>query len=127
MVQEQQVLAAVSNLLEAFRGNTWFSHYWDENWPRVRLILEDLHKYCPTEPGRVLDIGCGNGYISYLCSRLGYSVTATDAWDLRKEKPYSKHRASPTFQATSTRPALSANCQIRALTLSFSEKCLSTC
>lgn len=81
MVQEEQVRAAVSDLLEAFRGNTWFSHYWDENWPRVRLILEDLHRYCPSQSSRVLDIGCGNGYISYLCSRLGYSVTATDAWE----------------------------------------------
>lgn len=68
-------------MLEFFSNNAWFVHeYWPENRPRVLRFIADLQRYCPT-PASVFEPGCGNGYISFLASRLGYRVTAADAWE----------------------------------------------
>jgi SAM-dependent methyltransferase len=71
---------AVDELLDAWRDNRWFvDAYWPENRPRVERMLGDLQaRVAPG--GRVFDPGCGNGYISFLAARLGYRVTACDAW-----------------------------------------------
>jgi SAM-dependent methyltransferase len=67
-------------MLEYFSNNTWFvKGYWPENEPRVTRLLGDLQRVVPA-PASVYEPGCGNGYISFLASRLGYRVTATDSW-----------------------------------------------
>jgi SAM-dependent methyltransferase len=70
----------IREMLEYFAGNEWFTNsYWPENEPRVRLLLTDLARLTE-QGGLVFEPGCGNGFISFLASRMGYSVTATDAW-----------------------------------------------
>jgi 2-polyprenyl-3-methyl-5-hydroxy-6-metoxy-1,4-benzoquinol methylase len=73
---------AVDELLASQAGNTWFvNEYWPENRGRVMRMIADVTRRFPNGAS-LLDIGCGVGYISVLFARLGYSVTATDAWEL---------------------------------------------
>lgn len=73
--------AAIREMLEFYSNNAWFVRdYWPENEPRVSRLLRDLQRLAPA-PGSVFEPGCGNGYISFLASRLGYQVTATDGWE----------------------------------------------
>jgi SAM-dependent methyltransferase len=72
--------AGITEMLDYFAGNEWFiGRYWPENEPRVRTLLSDLARLVPGG-GAVFEPGCGNGYVSFLTSRIGHSVTATDAW-----------------------------------------------
>jgi 2-polyprenyl-3-methyl-5-hydroxy-6-metoxy-1,4-benzoquinol methylase len=74
--------AAVAALLEEFRGNDWFvKQYWPENRARAFRMLRDTQEMCPGS-ARILDVGCGVGYISFLFAASGFTVTATDGWDL---------------------------------------------
>jgi SAM-dependent methyltransferase len=70
----------IREMLDYFADNEWFvSSYWPENEPRVRLLLSDLARLVPR--GRsVFEPGCGIGFISFLASRIGYNLVATDAW-----------------------------------------------
>jgi SAM-dependent methyltransferase len=73
--------SAIREMLEYFSNNAWFVRdYWPENAPRVSRLLRDLRRLAPV-PAAVFEPGCGNGYISFLASRLGYEVTATDGWE----------------------------------------------
>lgn len=72
--------AAIREMLEYFSNNAWFvKGYWPENEPRVTRLLGDLQRLAPA-PASVFEPGCGNGFVSFLASRLGYQVTATDGW-----------------------------------------------
>lgn len=73
---------AVENLLVEFADNPWFVHsYWPENEPRVRQVVKLVTSCYPTSYGNgVLEIGCGNGYIAYLFSQLGYCVDGCDVY-----------------------------------------------
>lgn len=75
---------AVKQLLDHFAHNAWFVEtYWPENVERVVMMITDVMSKCPpASSSHIFDVGCGNGYISYLFSILGYEVTATDAWEL---------------------------------------------
>ena len=85
--------AAIREMLEYFSSNTWFvKGYWPENEPRVTRLLGDLQRVVPA-PASVFEPGCGNGYISFLASRLGYQVTATDSWQPADRKDLF-HRAN---------------------------------
>jgi 2-polyprenyl-3-methyl-5-hydroxy-6-metoxy-1,4-benzoquinol methylase len=71
--------SAIQSLLTEFSDNPWFIQtFWPENEPRVRLMLADLQSNVPTGES-VLDVGCYNGYFSFLLSKLGYRVTGADA------------------------------------------------
>src|SRR5438445_8178259 len=60
----------IREMLDHFSGNDWFvNRYWPENEPRVRLLLSDLTRLVPAG-GFVFEPGCGNGFISFLASRL---------------------------------------------------------
>jgi SAM-dependent methyltransferase len=73
--------AAIREMLQYFSDNAWFiDDYWPENEPRVTKLLRDLKRWMPA-PGSVFEPGCGNGYISFLASCLGYQVTASDSWE----------------------------------------------
>src|SRR5260221_6718436 len=79
---------AARALLEEFAGNLWFlNSYWPENEPRVRLMARLALEQLPDSAARqTLDVGCANGYITYLFSLLGFEMSAVDAYDDRKRE-----------------------------------------
>lgn len=74
---------AERELEAAFDGNVWFADsYWPENRARVLTMLLDAARFRPAGgSARLLDLGCGNGYVSILAAKLGYVVTALDSWE----------------------------------------------
>jgi SAM-dependent methyltransferase len=73
------IQGAVAEMLDLWKANDWFVRsYWPENRPRAERMLRDLQRTVPK--GRIFEPGCGNGYISFLASRLGYEVVACDSW-----------------------------------------------
>jgi SAM-dependent methyltransferase len=78
-MHDNKLTDAISRLIAEFSWNKWFiDSFWPENEYRVRLLLNDALTLCPP-PARVFDIGCANGFISFLFNQLGYQVVATDA------------------------------------------------
>lgn len=76
---------AVKDLLTQFAWNPWFTNsYWPENEPRVKILTTLVGA---ADGRRLLEVGCANGYLAYLFARLGFSVSACDAYD-------SEHRTS---------------------------------
>jgi SAM-dependent methyltransferase len=73
---------AVTDLLGEFTWNSWFMRsYWPENEPRVRLMAHlALARWPDPAARRVLEVGCANGYVAYLFSRLAFDVSAVDAY-----------------------------------------------
>lgn len=72
---------AVSAMLSEYSSNPWMLN---EHWPlighHIRLAARDVMMRIPPAPGvSVLDVACGNGYVSVIFRQLGYDVTATDA------------------------------------------------
>lgn len=45
----------------------------------IELWAEQLKTYLPKQPQRVLDIGCGPGFLSHIMAKLGHDVTGIDA------------------------------------------------
>jgi SAM-dependent methyltransferase len=71
---------AIEEMVDYFSANTWFiNEYWPANEPRVKALPPNLQQLMPA-PATIFEPGCGIGYISFLASRLGYQVTATDNW-----------------------------------------------
>jgi predicted nicotinamide N-methyase len=51
--------------------------YWAEVWPSARVLAERLA--CEAGMGRrLLELGCGCGYVSLIAARRGFDVVATD-------------------------------------------------
>ncbi len=75
---------AIAAMLNEYRGNDWMlGEHWPLNEPHVRLMIADTMGRFPPGPNvRMLDVGCFNGYISFLFSQLGYQVTGTDICEL---------------------------------------------
>lgn len=75
---------AIAAMLAEFRGNDWMlDEHWPLNEPHVRMMIADVMARFPPGPNvRVLDVGCFNGYISFLFRQLGYQVTGTDVCEL---------------------------------------------
>jgi SAM-dependent methyltransferase len=65
---------------------------------RVGALLNLL----PPPPGRLLECGCGTGWLSYILARRGYDVVATDvapgAIELAQNYPTFRHGAVPEFR-----------------------------
>ncbi len=87
-MDEKAYQASVAELLQFMRGNTWFlEQHWPLNEPHVRQMVEDVSEHLqPPETHHVLDVGCFNGYISYLFRRLGYRVTGADMMDYSERR-----------------------------------------
>lgn len=87
-VAEQAYRSAVQELLHTMRDNPWFiGIYWRLFEPHVRAMIDDVSsRFSSDETHHVLDVGCCNGYISFLFRRLGYRVTGADAMDLQERK-----------------------------------------
>lgn len=45
---------------------------------RHELWLAELTRYIPEAPAKVLDIGCGSGFFTFLLAQVGYDVTGID-------------------------------------------------
>jgi SAM-dependent methyltransferase len=72
---------AIDRLLDGFKGDRWFiDQYWPENSRRVLMMLIDARARLSPRSSKVLDIGCGKGYISSLFAMHDFKVTATDSW-----------------------------------------------
>ena len=79
-----EVERAIAAMLDEYRGNDWMlTEHWPLNEPHVRLMIADTMARFPPGPNvRLLDVGCFNGYISFLFTQLGYQVTGTDICEL---------------------------------------------
>lgn len=54
--------------------------YWAEIWPSARVLADQLAR----EPGanrRLLELGCGCGYLALVAAHLGYDVVASDYYE----------------------------------------------
>lgn len=73
---------AINDLLRLHADNPWFlTSFWPETEERVHMTLDDVQRYCPPNSNRrVFDVGCFNGFLSFLSTRLGYEVHATDSF-----------------------------------------------
>jgi 2-polyprenyl-3-methyl-5-hydroxy-6-metoxy-1,4-benzoquinol methylase len=77
---------AIAAMRQEFRDNEWMlDEHWPLNEPHVRLMISDVLERFPPGPGvHLLDVGCFNGYISFLFRQLGYRVTGTDIYELER-------------------------------------------
>lgn len=78
----------MSELLQFMHENTWFlEQHWPLNEPHVRQMVEDISAHLPpSESHHVLDVGCFNGYISFLFRKLGYRVTGADMMEFSERR-----------------------------------------
>ncbi len=83
-----EIERAIAAMLNEYRDNEWMlNEHWPLNEPHVRLMIADVMERFPPEPNvRLLDVGCFNGYISYLFKQLGYHVTGTDICELEDRR-----------------------------------------
>jgi 2-polyprenyl-6-hydroxyphenyl methylase/3-demethylubiquinone-9 3-methyltransferase len=62
--------------------HSWFG--WQDTGPTrahsyiAPVVLRVVRELCPDPSARILDLGCGNGYIASLHARLGYRVIGVD-------------------------------------------------
>jgi len=82
-IQKSKVDDAISHLVQYFSDNEWFiNSFWGENEDRVRAMVSDAVSLVPPDQNtRVLDIGCFNGFASFIFGFVGYRVTASDEVD----------------------------------------------
>jgi 2-polyprenyl-3-methyl-5-hydroxy-6-metoxy-1,4-benzoquinol methylase len=83
-----EIEEAIAAMLKEYRDNEWLlNEYWPLNEPHVRLMIADVTARFPPGPEvRLLDVGCFNGYISFLFRHLGYHVTGTDVSELEDRR-----------------------------------------
>ncbi len=83
-----EIERAIGAMLNEFSNNEWMlNEHWPLNEPHVRLMIADVMARFPPGPDvRLLDVGCFNGYISFLFQQLGYQVTGTDACELEDRR-----------------------------------------
>lgn len=83
-VTPPQIERAIAAMINEYRDNEWMlNEHWPLNEPHVRLMIADITaRFLPGPNVRLLDVGCFNGYISFLFHQLGYQVTGTDACEL---------------------------------------------
>src|SRR4051812_26778948 len=79
----REVERAIGAMREKYRENIWmFDEHWPLNEPHVRLMIGDIIERFPSSSKtRLLDVGCFNGYVSFVFRELGYEVTATDVYE----------------------------------------------
>jgi SAM-dependent methyltransferase len=96
---------AIDRLLDGFRGNRWFvDQYWPENSRRVLMMLSDAKARLSPQSSKVLDIGCGNGYISSLFAMHDFKVTATDSWAIQERDAMFKAQGIEYFESNLNDP-----------------------
>jgi 2-polyprenyl-3-methyl-5-hydroxy-6-metoxy-1,4-benzoquinol methylase len=93
------VESAITKMLDQYRGNRWMvEEYWPMNEPHVRLMIKDVMARFPASQNvRLLDVGCMNGYMSFIFKQLGYDVTGTDGWELEDRRAIFEHAGIDFF------------------------------
>lgn len=81
---QPEIERAIRAMLHEYRDNKWMvKEHWPLNEPHVRRMIRDvITRFPPNQHTRLLDVGCFNGYISFLFKQLGYQVTGTDVCEL---------------------------------------------
>jgi 2-polyprenyl-3-methyl-5-hydroxy-6-metoxy-1,4-benzoquinol methylase len=79
-----EIERAIASMRHEYRENYWMlDEHWPLNEPHVRLMIADVMSRFPPGPQvRLLDVGCFNGYISFIFRQLGYHVTGTDIYEV---------------------------------------------
>lgn len=74
-------------------GPEWDSH----DWVKWATIAEILHRFAVPQGAKVLDVGCGNGWLSQLLSECGYLATGLDIApvSIEKAREWAAARNSP--------------------------------
>jgi 2-polyprenyl-3-methyl-5-hydroxy-6-metoxy-1,4-benzoquinol methylase len=91
---------AIDRLLDGFKGNRRFiDQYWPESSRRVLMMLSDARSRLSPQSSEVLDIGCGNGYISSLFAMHDFKVTATDSWAIQERDAMFKAQGIECFES----------------------------
>src|SRR5260370_41481774 len=91
---------AINRLLDGFKDTPWFiDQYWPENSRRVLMMLSDAKERFAPESSKVLDIGCGNGYVSLLFAMHGFKGPATDSWTLAERDASFKEHGVDYFES----------------------------
>jgi SAM-dependent methyltransferase len=87
---------------EAGRQHAILKPFSDEDSGLYLMRAGALFSLLPPPPARVLDCGCGTGWLAYFLARRGYQVVATDvapdAVAIARANPVFRHGESPTFQ-----------------------------
>lgn len=95
----------IDRLLDGFKGNRWFiDQYWPENSRRALIMLSDARSRLSPQSSKVLDIGCGNGYISSLFAMHDFKVTATDSWAIQERDAMFKAQGIERFESNLNDP-----------------------
>jgi 2-polyprenyl-3-methyl-5-hydroxy-6-metoxy-1,4-benzoquinol methylase len=83
-----EIEQAIVAMLNEYGDNEWMlNEHWPLNEPHVRLMIADvMARFAPGPKMRLLDVGCFNGYISFLFKQLGYHVTGTDVAELEDRR-----------------------------------------
>jgi len=68
------------------------------------MMLSDARSRLLPESSKVLDIGCGNGYISSLFAMYGFKVTATDSWAIQERDAMFKEQGIDYFESNFNEP-----------------------
>lgn len=90
----------VNNAIYDLYGDRWYTAYDDpvallraESKTKTPWIIERLKKNLPTEHPKVLDVGCGAGFLSNAMAKQGFQVTGVD---LSQESLNVAHRHDTT-------------------------------
>ena len=64
-----------------------FGPYWDSHdWVKWAAVTEILHRLNVPQGSKILDVGCGNGWMSLLLAESGYAPTGMDISPVSIEK-----------------------------------------
>lgn len=73
----------------------------DSETPRLFMDMGAIFSLLPRAPARVLECGCGTGWLSYFLARKGYTVVGqdcnTEAIDLARSNPVFRRDSTPEF------------------------------
>jgi SAM-dependent methyltransferase len=87
---------------ETGRQHAILKPFSDEDCGLYLMRAGALFSLLPPPPARVLDCGCGTGWLSYFLARRGYQVVGTDvaadAIEIARANPVFRHGELPTFR-----------------------------
>jgi len=86
---------------ESGRQHAILKPFSDDDCGSYLMRVGALMNLLPPPPARILECGCGTGWLAHFLARRGYSVLAIDvasnAIDLARRNPVFRHGATPEF------------------------------